>query len=43
MMRRKWARKEASHYLDQMIKKYIGAGTQYVLLDNEFNQIVLDV
>jgi len=39
----RWARKEASHYLDQLIKKYIPAGTQYILLDDAFNQIKLDL
>jgi len=38
-----WAKKEASHYLDQLIKKYIPAGTQYILLDENFNQIKLDL
>ncbi len=38
-----WAKKEASHYLDQLIKKYIPAGTQYILLDENFNQITLDL
>jgi len=42
-MRNQWARREASHYLDQLIKKYIDAGTQYILLDESFNEIVLDV
>ena len=42
MMRYKWAKKQASHYIDQLIKKYISAGTQYILLDEEFNEIGLD-
>ncbi len=42
-MLRSWSRKQASHYLDQIIKKYIPAGTQYILLDDNFNQIVLDL
>lgn len=43
IMLRNWARKEASHYLDQLINKYVSAGTQYILLDENFTQIILDV
>lgn len=42
-MLRQWARREAGHYLDQLIKKYISAGTQYILLDENFNQIELEL
>lgn len=38
-----WAKKEASHYLDQLIKKYIPAGTQYILLNENFDQITLEL
>ncbi len=41
-MRYKWAKKQASLYIDQLIKKYISAGTQYILLDSNFNEIRLD-
>ena len=43
VMQRAWATREASHYLDQLVKKYIPAGTQYILLDEEFNHIKLDL
>lgn len=36
-----WARREASHYLDQLIKKYISGGTNYILLDEDFKKINL--
>lgn len=42
-MRSKWAKKQASHYLDQIIKKYIPAGTQYILLNENYKEINLDV
>jgi len=42
-MRNNWAKKQASHYIDQLIKKYISAGTQYILLDEKFNEIGLDL
>jgi hypothetical protein len=41
-MQYKWAKKQASQYVDQLIKKYISAGTQYILLDEAFNEIGLD-
>lgn len=42
-MLRKWARHEVGLYLDQMIKKYISSGSQYILLDENFNQIELEL
>ena len=35
------AEKEASYYLDRMIKKYLSAGMQYILLDENFKEINL--
>lgn len=40
-VKKDWAEKQASHYLDQLIKKYISAGTKYILLDESFNPIIL--
>jgi len=40
-MKQEWAEKEASYYIDRLIKKYISAGTQYILLDENFEQIKL--
>jgi hypothetical protein len=37
----KWAHKEASYYLDRLIKKYLSAGMQYILFDENFDQIKL--
>lgn len=36
-----WAEYEASYYLDRMIKKYISAGMQYILMDENFKLINL--
>jgi hypothetical protein len=36
-----WSEKEASYYLDRLIKKYISAGMQYILLDENFKEINL--
>lgn len=36
-----WAEKEASQYLDKLIKKYIACGSQYILMDENFKQIKL--
>jgi hypothetical protein len=36
-----WSEKEASYYLDRMIKKYLSAWMQYILLDENFNIINL--
>ena len=42
VMKNKWAKKQASLYIDQLIKKYISAGAQYILLDEDFNEIGLN-
>jgi len=39
----RWAAREASSYIDQIIRKYIPANTQYVLLDEQFRQIRLEL
>ncbi len=40
-MLEEWAEHEASYYLDKVIKKYIPAGTSYLLLDENFKEIKL--
>jgi len=40
-MRDDWAQHEASYYIDKVIKRYITAGSQYILLDENFNEIKL--
>ena len=40
-MKKKWAKKQSSLYIDQLIKKYISGGAQYILLDENFNEIGL--
>jgi len=41
VMRDKWAEAEASYYIDKVIKRYITAGSQYILLDENFDEIKL--
>ena len=38
-----WAKKEAGQYLDSLIKKFIPAGSNYLLLDENFNIIQLEI
>ena len=40
-MKTRWAEREASVYIDQVIRKYISGGTQYILLDEEYKEINL--
>ena len=40
-MKQKWAEFEAGYYLNQVINKYLPAGTSYILLDENFKQIKL--
>ena len=39
----KWAKAEAGQYLDSLIKKFIPAGSNYLLLDENFNIIRLEI
>lgn len=41
--RQKWARREVNFYIDRIIKKYISAGTSYILMDENFRFINLEV
>jgi len=41
IMKQKWAEYEASYYLNQLINKYLSAGSAYILLDENFKQIKL--
>jgi len=40
-MLNEWAEREASYYLDRVIKKYISAGMEYILMDENFKFINL--